>query len=905
MARQDAGLALLFWVLFPRLGGAWSLKTTCKLESGKADCSRMNLNAVPPDLPADITALDVSHNRLKALQTAALAHYPGLKELDASFNSITTIEPGLCESLPRLERVSLQRNQVHLLTANDLRSCSRMTHLDLSDNRLKLRGEPFSVLNSLVWLDVSRNKLGSAHLGSRPQLPQLATLILGGNNITELRTEDFLFLNESSVRVLGLGLLPLKQVAKDCFKPIAGLQDLVLDGSKLKPPVLSDLCMELSETAVRNLSLQNTQQLGLFNNTFQGLVKVNLTILDLSNNQISDISEGTFKWLPLLEILSLQHNNIKHLTNGTFLGLKNLRQLNLRNALTKSHTSPFPVIDDFSFQPLVKLEYLCMEHTVFSDLTENIFAGLPNLRKLDLGWSTTGLKVVSNTTFAALGGSPLLRTLNLTGMAIKKLGPGAFSSLGNLTTLVLNYNFISQRLTGEELRGLNSVENISLSFNQQNISLTPTSFIHVPTLKALLLARALTGTLDIDPSPFRPLANLTVLDLNNNNIANINAGLLDGLHHLSVLKMQHNNLARVWKNANPGGPVLFLRGARNLSVLELDYNGLDEVPLMAFRGLWKLKVLSISGNLLNFLRDTIFDDLGSLRYLYLQKNLLTSVRRETFSVPLAGLIQLYMGHNPFDCTCDSILWFAEWLNTTSTIVPGRTKDYICNTPPTYFNHTMLDFQPDSCKDLKSFYALFILSQSLVLGLMFLAFLVHFQGWRIRFYWNIMTNRIIGMRDGGYDSLAEDRYEYDAYIVHAMEDKRWVERSLLPLEDEGLNFFTEDRNAVPGCSTLESIVDNMRRSRKILFVVTEALLQDPWCRRFKAQHALHQLMEESRDSLVLVFLQDLADHQLSQALLLRRGMLKRRCLVCWPLHSERISAFRQELRLALASSNRVS
>ncbi|KAI4888963.1 hypothetical protein NFI96_007974 [Prochilodus magdalenae] len=759
--------------------------------------------------------------------------------------------------------------------------------------------------NNLIWLDVSRNKLTSASLGSQPQLPRLETLILSGNDFTTLKKDDFSFLSNSlGFQVLGLSSLSLKKkVESGCFKPIAGFRDLVLDGSNLSPQLLGRLCNELSETALRNLSLRNTQQATLLNDTFQGLNRTNLTTLDLSDNNIAAIAEGTFQWLPVLEYLSLQNNNIKHLTKSTFQGLASLIQLNLEKALVKTKAA-YPKIDDFSFQPLVKLEYLSMRETSFSEITENTFSGLPCLRKLDLSWSKTGLKAVSNATFASLRGSPFLKTLNLTSMAITKLEAGAFSSLGNLTTLVLKYNFISQELTGEEFRGLNRVEEIYLSANQQRISLTPVSFIHVPTLKILTLNRALTGTLDMDPSPFRPLANLTVLDLSNNNIANINSGLLDGLYHLKVLRMQHNNLARVWKNANPGGPVLFLRDTRNLSVLELDYNGLDEIPLGALRGLYQLKELSLSGNLLNFLQSSVFDDLQSLRYLRMQKNLLTSVPMETFGVPLSNLTELNMERNPFDCTCDSILWFAQWLNTTNASVPGRTHSYICNTPLAYFNRSVIYFETDSCKNLTLFQALYVLTSTLVLGLMVIAFLVHFQGWRIRFYCNILINRTLGMKGSRYEKLEEDRYEHDAYVIHAPDDKHWVERSLLPLEDEHLKFFVEHRNAVPGYSVVETIAENIRRSRKIIFVITEALLEDPWCRQFKAHLALQQVMEDSRDSLVLIFLQDVTDYRLSRSLLIRRGMLKSRCIVHWPLQKERIPAFQQKLQIALNSSNRV-
>lgn len=602
----------------------------------------------------------------------------------------------------------------------------------------------------------------------------------------------------------------------------------MLDYSKISLHFITSLCEELAGTALQNLSLKNTQQVSLSNTTFQGLDETNITVLDLSSNTMTKIADGTFQWFPRLESLSLDHNSIKHLTKDTFLGLGNLRQLNLQKALIKSHTSSLPIIDDLSFHHLVQLEHLCMANTAFREITEHIFSGLLHLKTLDLSWSITGLKTVTNTTFVSLQESPHLQILNLTAMGINKLAPGAFSSLGNLTTLILGHNFINQQLKGDEFEGLSNIKEIDMSVNQQSISLTNTSFIHVPTLRTLKLGRALKGTLDIEPSLFRPLVNLTILDLSNNNIANINAGLLKGLHHLKVLKMQHNNLARLWKTANPGGPVLFLKDATKLSVLDLDYNGLDEIPLNAFRGFSELHELSLRGNLLDQMHASVFDDLQSLKYLHLQKNLITSVQRVTFGAPLSNLTELFMDHNPFDCTCESILWFSEWLNSTNASVPGFPQSYICNTPNAYFNRSVMDFDPLSCKDMTPFKALYIFSSTAVLMLLFTAFLVHFQGWRIQFFWRIMVNRMLGsLKD---EIVTEGRYAYDAYIIHSTEDKPWVERSLLPLEDEKVIFFLEHRDAIPGFSQLDTIVENMGQSRKIIFVITEMLLKDPWCRR---------------------------------------------------------------------------
>ncbi|XP_028833414.1 toll-like receptor 3 isoform X2 [Denticeps clupeoides] len=752
-----------------------------------------------------------------------------------------------------------------------------------------------------MWLDVSKNALTSVKLGTRPQLQNLVSLSFSGNALESILMDDLLYLSSSSLEVLKLSSLPnLKKIEPGCFKPIQGIKVLIMDDSKLSPQLTSLLCEELSGTAVQNLSLRNTGQVSLSTKTFEGLNATKLRTLNLADNKISQIEDGSFQWTPQLEALSLEGNNIKHLRQGTFTRLSNLRWLSLCHALVKTHTAPSPVIDDFVFEPLSRLEDLCMRYTAMRGITAFTFSGLVSLKSLDLSWSSTGIKNINNQTFASLAGSPL-ETLNLTYMAITYLSPGAFSSFGNLTTLLLAGNFISQLLTGSELEGLQKLEKLDFSFNHQKLSLTTSSFIHVPTLKALLLGSALTGSLDMEPSPFHPLVNLTWLDLSNNNIANINDRLLEGLNQLQKLKLEHNNLARLWKDANPGGPVLFLRGLSRLTVLNMDNNGLDEIPRNGLQGLHNLQQLNLSANVLNNLRDSIFADLSSLRQMWMQKNLVTSVTKGVFKPALANLTQLHLERNPYDCTCDSILWFVEWLNHTNASVPGLYENYICNTPPAYNNRSIMDFDPLSCKDMTPFQALYVLSSTVVLTMLVTAFLIHFQGWRIEFYWSVMVSRTLGLRD---EHVEEGRYEYDGYVIHAARDGGWVERQLLPLEDEGIGFFLEDRDVVPGCSQLQSIVENMGKSRKIVFVITERLMQDPWCRRFKAHHALHQIIEDSRDSVVLILLQDIQDFHLHSSLLLRRGMVKPSCVLDWPVHKERIPAFQQKLRLALAASNRV-
>lgn len=879
-------------------------KTSCKVQDGRADCSHLSLSAVPPDLPRNLTSLDMSHNRLGGVPPASLTPYPGLLHLDVSYNSITRLDKGLCKALPLLQTLSMEHNQVLILKKEDFSHCMNLTRLIMASNRLRLQGEPFSALQSLKYLDVSINKLKSAKLGSQPQLPSLVNLNLALNDFTTLKKDDFSLLNHSLLKVLNLSSVSLKTLEPGCFEPISNIRTLIMDGSKMSTAAIANLWSELSVTAIDALSLRNMNLVTLTNTTFTGLQKIALTFLDLSNNGMSKIEKGSFQWLSRLQTLIMEDNNIKHLTKDTFQGLKSLKKLQLTKSLVKSRSSSVPIIDDFSFQPLRALESLILQRTAVREITENTFTGLASLKELDLSWSSyASLKIITNKTLVSLAGSPLSK-LNLTGTAIAQINPGCFSVLRNLTILLLDSNFIKQTLSGKEFEGLGQLREMHMSKNFQNINLTSTSFVNVPNLRVLTLGKSLISTaLDRDPSPFSPLSNLTILDLSNNNIANIKESMLKGLVNLKGLKLQHNNLARLWKSANLGGPVLFLRWTQNLTTLEMDNNGLDEIPAEAFRGLRNLHELSLANNLLNPLKNSIFDDLTSLRVLFLQKNMITSVRPEVFKIPFSNLSLLFMEKNPFDCTCESILWFSTWLNNTNmTSVPGLREQYMCNTPPSYFNHSIMDFYSLSCKDMTPFQALYILSSTAVIMLVVTALLVRFHGWRIQFYWNILINRTLGFSDATVEEGRE--FEYDAYIIHAEKDRNWVERRMLPLENENCSFCLDYRDLVPGMSRLESIVENMRKSRKILFVVTETLLRDPWCRRFKAHQAFHQVIEASRDSVVLVFLQDVHDYKLSRSLFLRRGMLRPCCILDWPVYKERVPAFHQMLLIALGMTNRL-
>ncbi|KAM6166545.1 polycystin-1 isoform 2-T2 [Erethizon dorsatum] len=78
----------------------------------RVNCSGRGLRTLGPALriPADTTALDVSHNLLQTLDVRLLANLSALVELDISNNRISTLEEGIFANLFNLSEINLSRN---------------------------------------------------------------------------------------------------------------------------------------------------------------------------------------------------------------------------------------------------------------------------------------------------------------------------------------------------------------------------------------------------------------------------------------------------------------------------------------------------------------------------------------------------------------------------------------------------------------------------------------------------------------------------------------------------------------------------------------------------------------------------------------------------------------------------
>ncbi|CAI9742651.1 leucine-rich repeat and transmembrane domain-containing protein 2-like [Octopus vulgaris] len=106
-------------------------------------------------------------------------------------------------------------------------------------------------------------------------------------------------------------------------------------------------------------------------------IPINVQILNLNGNNITNIAERAFENLSSLEILSLNNNQIKEITERTLRNLTNLKELDLQDNAIRS-------IEERTFHGHTKLEQLEMKTNKISNIKKGNFQNHTRLSHLDL-----------------------------------------------------------------------------------------------------------------------------------------------------------------------------------------------------------------------------------------------------------------------------------------------------------------------------------------------------------------------------------------------------------------------------------------------------------------------------------------------------------------------------------------
>ncbi|XP_073953099.1 uncharacterized protein [Choristoneura fumiferana] len=490
-------------------------------------------------------------------------------------------------------------------------------------------------MQNLAILKLSRNILITAKLSNINELPALKYLDYSHNRITNIEVtpgeHEF-----QALKTLNISHNYLANIPEAIFDSLANLEFLDLSHNYIY--------------ALDILSFEGIRKLLNLNLSYNHISEINsslvrfteLTILDLSHNNLEILKVNNFKKLYNLQYLSLNSNSIKYAEKNVFDDMASLKSIDLQDNLIES-------IDQGMFINATALTAVRFARNKLKSLPKYAFKG-----KNIVVFSIEGNELQGSIEKGWFEGF-LIQELNLGGQHLNSIENYAFTGLVSLQTLLLNNNNLNL-LSNHSFKSLPNLKDLDLSYNDLiNFDIVTDDLLRLEKLS--LHHNKIT---QISSNNFKGLSTLQFLDLSHNNIAHFESKSFKSLEQLSSLKVSDNPLTGSIEEGTFDGlnllPSLDISnclitrldngsfvGMTVLDKLNVSHGNITELQFNSLSYLSNVQTIDMSYNQLSVF-DVNTTDLTNLRTIFLNNNLLQVISRTLFN-GMSVLSKIILSHN--------------------------------------------------------------------------------------------------------------------------------------------------------------------------------------------------------------------------------------------------------------------
>ncbi|XP_015416490.1 PREDICTED: LOW QUALITY PROTEIN: toll-like receptor 1 [Myotis davidii] len=141
-------------------------------------------------------------------------------------------------------------------------------------------------------------------------------------------------------------------------------------------------------------------------------------------------------------------------------------------------------------------------------------------------------------------------------------------------------------------------------------------------------------------------------------------------------------------------------------------------------------------------------------------------------------------------------------------------------------------------------------------------------------------------------------QFHAFISYSEHDSAWVKNELLPnLEKEDIRICLHERNFVPGKSIVENIINCIEKSYKSIFVLSPNFVQSEWC-HYELYFAHHNLFHEGSNNLILILLESIPMYSIPSSYHKLKTLMAQRTYLEWPKEKSKHGLFWANLRASI-------
>lgn len=198
------------------------------------DVSGNNITKISPKtfaLLSDLEHIDLSNNGLKTLDPETFKNNTKLKKIILDNNDLQTLDPFVCEA-SQFDTYHFSCNNCHLKTLDEdtFATMPAIVTLRLANNELE-HVSGVKLLNSLIHLDLSNNRISSIPIDAFSKNSALEVLNLSGNPLGAL--DPSVFSSNTVLKELDLSDCGLKQLWTNTNRALMSIQRLNIARNQL------------------------------------------------------------------------------------------------------------------------------------------------------------------------------------------------------------------------------------------------------------------------------------------------------------------------------------------------------------------------------------------------------------------------------------------------------------------------------------------------------------------------------------------------------------------------------------------------------------------------------------------------------------------------------------------------
>lgn len=597
-------------------------------------------------------------------------------------------------------------------------------------------------------------------------------------------------------------------------------------------------------------------------NVMSNLTTLKLTVIVLRYDHVLNISKDAFSELPFLEKIDLTGN--KNLTIYQVADtLRGIRSAYLHTVILNSFywRKELSTIYQALSVPQFKIKTFIFEGNLLEILNfTSLNYHLPELEHLSVKFNS----IQTFITDYALSLKRLYLDYNYIELKANMFGTPNDCFFPNLEILQIKSNFIiyfEHRFTC-----LDNLHTLKIGRNPVKRILSNT-FINLTSLRTLSIGNTGGRLYKIGRFAFRS-DTLKNLNFSANYFPFISESaerfyfnpdeIFNHVPQLEVLDLSENKF-------NVTNDVLFrmIIPLKNLQHLTIRHCALTTIPKNLIFRLPKLRYLDLSQNhIKRWKGSTAFKNVSSIEVLRLDMNYITVFKESLFPPDLRGnLKSIYLANNPFSCTC-KLLWLRKWIEEKPEIFEQYPENYICSTPIELHGLMLKSYFPSDreCESINELLIAFTVLSTIGIFVVLLASLVYKGRWHIRH-----AIYLCHVRRKGYEGMDDvSNILYSGFVIYCEEDQEWVKDKFVKMvEINDRKLCIHHRDFDGGKLIIDNIANGIARSRKVILILSRAMIQSDWC-LFEMRLA-HKKFLKRADSLLIIMLETVSPDDMPKSL----------------------------------------